>query len=77
MRLSDSVSFSVYMKIFKRLFYSFLEKCPRSVNNSRTNYVFAFFFEILGSLGPKWSPPISGVNVKVPFRGKNIVTNVF
>ena len=72
MRLSDSVSFSVYRKIFKRYFSTFWEKCPRSVNNFRTNYFFVNF-QIFGDFrDPKWSPtpPIPGVNVKVPFWGK-------
>ena len=37
MRLSDWVSFSVYMEIFERFFFRSFKKCPRSVNNSRTN----------------------------------------
>ena len=44
------------------------------------SYEFSFL-RIWGDLGgPKWSPPphpipIPGVNVKVPFRGKNIEKN--
>ena len=41
-------------RCFKELFEHVWQQCPRSVNNSRTNYL----FEILGDLwGPKWSPP--------------------
>ena len=46
MSLSDSVSFSVYMKN--------LGKCPRSVNNFRTKYLFVIVCD-LG--GPKSSLP--------------------
>ena len=57
MRLSDSVSFSVYTKIFWRYFDIFIEKCPRSVNNVRTNFLFLRFRGISGVLnGPPPHP---------------------
>ena len=37
-------------------------------------FVFRLFVEMFGIFG---IPPIPGVNVKVPFRGKNIETNCF
>ena len=64
MRLSDSLSFSVYMNIFQRYFRTFFEhfmnKCLRSVNNSRTKDSLWFFRfgRIFKDLwGPIWSPP--------------------
>ena len=42
MRFSDSVSFTVYMNIFQNIFLTIL-KMSRSVNNSRTNYLFVMF----------------------------------
>ena len=57
MRSSDSVSFSLYMKIFKRYCWTFFEKCPRSANNFVRN-LFCFG----GELGEIWGvlsgPPI-------------------
>ena len=74
MRLSDSLSFSVYMNIYiKDMFEPFLEKCPRRVNSFRTKYVFV----IICDLGGLFDPPFPGVNVKVPFQGKQYVVLVF
>ena len=72
MWLSDSVSCSFYMNIFKR--YSFILFWKMSQNCEQFSY--EIFLGDFG--GPKWSPhPTPSVNVKVPFRGKNIETNVF
>ena len=52
MRLLDSLSFSVYMKIFKDIVLHLFENISRSMNNSRTNYwseMFGDFLECLGS----------------------------
>ena len=43
MRLSYSVSFSVYMKIFQRDFLH-VRKMSRSVNNFRTKYICYWYF---------------------------------
>ena len=51
-RLSDSLSISVYRYIL--ICFDILEKCPRSVNNFCTKYLFVIWWD-LG--GPKWSPP--------------------
>ena len=69
-RLLDSLYFSVYENIFKKVSSMIFEKCPRSVNNFRTKYLWGTFCD---SGGLKWSPsptPIPSVNVKVPFWGK-------
>ena len=72
MRLSDSVSFSVYMNIFKRYCSTVLEKMSRSVNKFRTKYYFVIFCDLCDYLVPSPPIPIPGVNVKVPFQEKNI-----
>ena len=67
LRLSGSVSFSVYKDILKMLF-TFFEKCPE-VWTIFVRTLFLSFFGIYGILnGPP--TPIPGVNVKVPFWGK-------
>ena len=40
------------LKIFPTCFDNKIETNPRSVNNSRTNYLFDMFWDF----GPKWSP---------------------
>ena len=76
MRLSDYVSFSVYMKIFLKL--TFFATCPEVWIIFVRTIVFAICI-ILGVLnGPSPTPtPIPGVNVKVPSRGGNVETNSF
>ena len=59
MRLSDSVSFAVYMNMFKDVFYIFW-KLSRSVNNFRTTF---FYFQ-------KNILVFSAVNITGMFGGK-------
>ena len=56
MRWSDSLSFSVYMKIFWRCFSTFLENVPE-VRTIFVRNIFGDIWGIWGDLfGPKWFP---------------------
>ena len=69
MRPWDSLSFSVYMKIFKRHFWTCFEK---------SNYFCKLFgVLVLNGPSPPRHTPIPGVNVKVPFRRTIMKSNVF
>ena len=67
------VVFCIYGCIFFDIL-TFLGKYPRSVNNLRTNYFFAFLFVILGDLwDPKWSPhPHPWRQCQSSLRGKQV-----
>ena len=75
--------FCIYEYLFK-ICLTFFEKCLRSVNNSRTNYLFDFF-EIWGVLNGPPSPPHTHTTSprspasmsKFPSRGKNMENIVF
>ena len=75
------VVFCIYEDILN-IFLNIFETCPRSVNIFRTDFVFFIVCDILGFGGYNWAPPpppptpIHGVNVKVPFRGKNMVLQI-
>ena len=73
--LSDSLSFSVYMEIFCG-FFILLEKCPRSVRNSRTDY-FLRLGGIWGALIGHPSPPSPASMSKIPSGGKNMERKCF
>ena len=74
MRLSESLSFLYIGTYFKEIVRHVRDKKQknRSVNNFRTNY-FVRLLGICGILnGPTPPTPIPGVNIKVPFQGKQI-----
>ena len=47
MRLSNSLSFSVYMNIHLKIVFNIVGKCSRSVNKSRTKYCFVILCDLL------------------------------